>query len=115
MALFPAFEEEYKVYGKVIVNEWTDPTIMYKGMVRGILEPVTSTQEFLNKQDNQGITEVIVCDLEYEGVVNPDDYLRDPRGVQYQCRGVPEAWRYIMPNLVIKTERAQHVIDVSGL
>ena len=39
------------------------------------VEPVASSDELVNNQNNQNITEVGFMDIEYDGIVNPDNYL----------------------------------------
>lgn len=113
MALFPETREYYDVYEYVPSVGWESPTWNYVGEVFMRVEPVTSSDELVNNQDNQNITEVGFMDIEYDGIVNPDNYLvRRSNGVVYQNKGIPEVWEHLIPYVMCKLERPQSPVTI---
>lgn len=109
--IFPELHEPLQVwrYGTP-TSGWGDPTFVLVGTVMALIEPVSGKEEFLNKQDYQGVSEIASMDIIYDGVVQPDDYLVDTRGTQYVNKGVPETWRHIIPHVYLKLERSQEPV-----
>ena len=115
MALFPECREAHRVYRQVEASGFSDATLTYVGTVQGRLEPIGASEAFLNEQNNQNISHYDFVDIEYKGIVQAKDYILDPDNKQYQVVGVPEEWKNLIPQLVIKLEKPQTEIDISGL
>ena len=115
MSLFLEYDETLTVYEYSEPSGWSEATWTLVDTVVGRIEPVASVAELINRQDYQGITEVAFLDLEYNGIVEPNHYIVDSRGVVYQNKGIPEVWRHIIPYVMLKLERPQAplVIPVS--
>jgi hypothetical protein len=112
MSLFPEYDETYTVYEYTVPTGWVAPSWTLIGEVVGRIEPVAGNEEILNNQDYQGVTEILFMDLDYEGIVKPDHYLVDPRGIVYQNRGIPETWRNLIPYVMCKLERSQSPVEI---
>jgi len=115
MALFPECRESHRVYRQVEASGFSDATLIYVGTIQGRLEPIGSSQEFLNEQNNQNISHYDYADITYKDTVKAKDYILDPDSKQYQIVGEPEVWKNLIPQLIIKLEIPQTEIDVSGL
>jgi len=109
--MFPEFEENLEVWRYVKPTGWGDPTFSLVATVRGHIEPVVSSAQFLNNQDFQGVSEVAFLDIVYENVVEPNDYIITPRGEQFKNIGIPETWRYIIPYVMLKLETSQEPVS----
>ena len=109
--MFPEFEEDLQVWRFVTPTGWGDPTFSLVATVKGHIEPVVASAQYLNSQDFQGITEVAFLDIAYDKVVLPNDYIITPRGDQYKNVGIPETWRYIIPYVMLKLETSQEVVS----
>lgn len=107
MSLFPEYDEVMEVYRYTEPSGWEDPSCTLIGTVVGRIEPVAANEELLNNQDFQGIVEVAFLDIQYDGFVLPNDYIKDVRGTIYQNRGIPETWRHLIPYVMLKLERPQ--------
>lgn len=115
MALFPECREAHRVYRYTEASGFSDATLTYIGEIQGRLEPIGASEAFLNEQNNQQISHYDFVDFAYDGVVQAQDYILDPRDKQYHVVGQPEVWRNLIPQLVLKLEIPQTEIDISGL
>ena len=115
MALFPECREIHRVYRQVEASGFSDATLTYIGEIQGRLEPIGASEAFLNEQNHQNISQYDFLDIEYKGVVHAKDYILDPDSKQYQVVGEPEIWKNLIPQVVLKLEKPQTEIDVSGL
>lgn len=115
VSLFPEYDEVLEVYNYTEPSGWSEGGWAYVDSVVGRIEPVAANEELLNRQDFQGITEIAFLDIQYDGIVQPNYYIKDSRGIVYQNRGVPETWRHLIPYVMLKLERPQSplVIPVS--
>lgn len=113
MALFPEARKLYDVYEYIHTSGWEAPTWNYVGEVLMRVEPVASKNELVNNQDDQNITEVGFMDIEYDGVINPDNYIvRRSNGAVYQNKGIPEVWEDLIPYVMCKLERPQSPVEI---
>ena len=112
MSLFPECDSEFTVYRKTVPSGWVAPSWSTVGTIVGRVEPVAANEEILNRQDYQGITEVLFMDIEYKGIVQPDDYIVSSPGTVYQNRGIPEDWNYLIPYVMCKLERPQSPVEI---
>ena len=115
MALFPECRETHRVYRYTEASGFSDATITYIGEIQGRLEPIGASEAFLNEQNHQNISHYDFLDIEYKGVVRAQDYILDPDSKQYQVVGEPEIWKNLIPQVVVKLEKPQTEIDISGL
>ena len=115
VSLFPEYDEVLEVYEYTEPSGWSEAGWVYVDSEVGIIEPVASNEELLNRQDFQGVTEVAFLDIQYDNIVKPNHYVRDPRGIVYQNKGIPETWRHLIPYVMLKLKRPQSplVIPVS--
>ena len=107
VSLFPEYDEVLEIYEYTEPSGWSEAGWVYVDSVVGRIEPVAANEELLNRQDYQGITEVAFLDIQYDNIVKPNHYVRDPRGIVYQNRGIPETWRHLIPYVMLKLERTQ--------
>ena len=112
MSLFPQYDETYSIYEYTVPVGWAEPTWAYIGDVVGRIEPVAVDEAQKNSQDYQGVTEVLFLDLQYDGIIKPDHYLVDSRGIVYQNKGVPESWRNLIPYVMCKLSRPQSPVEI---
>jgi len=80
------------------------------GTVSGRWEPVSGNEEFLNSQAFAGVTEILFTPIDYKHIILPNDGLVDVDGIQRKVVGQPEIWKYELPHVVAKCERAQWTV-----
>ena len=108
MALFPETRSPYDVYSFTEAVGWSEPTWSYDGEILMRIEPVAANEEIMNNQDNQNISEIGFIDIEYDGIVKPNSFIIDRAdGTQFQNRGIPEKWKFLIPYIMVKLERPQ--------
>jgi hypothetical protein len=111
--LFPEYQEPFTVWRGFDQPE--DPFVgdrpwVLAENITGRIEPVAGTEEFLHNQDFHNVTEVIFCPIDYAGRVHGGDGIIDSAGKQMRVVGEPEVWKYMMPYVMLKVEKAQFPI-----
>lgn len=110
--IFPEYEDVQEVYKYTEPSGWTEGGWEYVGSIKGRIEPVAANEELLNRQDFQGVSEVDFLDIAYDGIVQPNYYIKDSHNIVYQNRGVPEVWRHLIPYIMLKLERPQTDVTI---
>jgi len=104
--IFDEYQEAMQVW-RPIGTDGSDPVWTYITTISGRLEPVNyGSSTIVNNQNFADISDYLFSPLGYESVVQPNDGIVDPRGVQRQVIGWPESWRYLNPHIVILLKRA---------
>ena len=104
--IFDEYQEVMQVW-RPITTESSDPVWTHVYDITGRLEPVNyGSESIVNNQNFADVSEYLLCPLEYENLIQPNDGIVDPRGVQRQVIGQPELWRNINPHIVVMLKRA---------
>lgn len=110
--MFPEFNEPLQVYRKTPPVGMEDSSWEFVAEIQGRIDPVVSYETMANNQNFQSATDNVFFGIEYEGVVEPEDGIIDPRGKQYINIGYPEVWRHLIPYVMCKLEQKQFTIKV---
>lgn len=112
MALFDELQEPLSIHQYAAPEGWTEGGYTFIADITGYIEPVVASASLINQQDMQGISHVAFLPIAYKGVVKPNMYVIDADGTQYQNKGMPENWKFIIPYVMLKLVQPQTLLVI---
>jgi hypothetical protein len=106
--MFEEYNEDIQVWRLATpATGMADSTWTQVATVSGRIEPVSAGESYINNQNNQTASHILFLDVSYESLLQPQDGLIDPRGIEYINISTPEAWRNLLPYIMPKLEQKQ--------